>query len=98
MVRGGGDGRHPVCTGGKALGDVGGELTTSGDSVETLEESKDARIGGLCRVKRCDLFNNNVIVSDNLASVVQLLRGSVVGVSSVGEGTGLHSLDVLTSK
>jgi len=32
-----------------------------------------------------------VVVSDNLSSVVQLLRCSVVGVGSISEGTGLHS-------
>ena len=98
VVRGGGDGRHPVCTSRETLGDIGGELTTGSGSVETLEESKDTWIGGLRRVKRCDLFNNDVVVSDDLASIVQLLGGSVVGVGSVGESTGLHSVDVLTRK
>jgi len=98
MVRSGGDGRHPICASRETLRDIGGELTGGGSSVETLEESEDKRIGGLCRGKICDRFNDNVIVSDNLASFVQLLRRSVVGVGSVGEGTGLHSFDVLKSK
>jgi len=98
MVRSRGDGRHPVCTGRETLGDIGAELTAGSGSVETLEERKDTWVGGLCRVKGCNLFDNYVIVSDDLATIIQLLRRSVVGVRSIGEGTGLHPLDVLTSK
>lgn len=91
MVPSRGDGRQPVCTSGETLGEIGGELAASSSSVETLEESENAWVCGLRRVKRWDLFNDDVVVSDDLPSVVQLLRRSVVGVGSVGEGTGLHS-------
>ena len=97
MVPSGGDGRHSVCTSGETLGDISSQFTIGGGSVETLEESEDTWVGGLCRVEGWDLLNNDVVVSDNLPSVVQLLGRSVVGVGSVGEGTGLHSIDVLTS-
>ena len=98
MVRSGGNGRHPVYTGRETLGDIGTELTAGSGSVETFEERKDTWVGGLCRVKGCDRFNDDVIVSDDLASIVQLLRRSIVSGGSVGEGTGLHSLNVLTSR
>jgi len=94
MIRSGGDGRHSVSTGGETLGDISGELATGSDTVETLEESKYAWVGGFCRVEGCDRFNNNVVVSDNLASVVQLLRRGVVSIGGIGEGAGLHSFDV----
>ena len=98
MVRSRGDGRHPVCTGRKTLRDIGTELTTGSDSVKSLEKRKDTWVSGLCRVEGCDLFNDDVIVSDDLPSVVQLLRSSVVRVGSVCEGPGLHSFDVLMSR
>jgi hypothetical protein len=94
VICSGGDRRHPVCASRETLGDIGGELAVGGDTVETLEESENTRVAGLCRIEGCDLFNDDVVVSDNLASVVQLLRCSVVGVGSVGEGTGLHSVYV----
>lgn len=97
MVRSGGDGRQPVCTSRETLSDIGSELAVGGGSVETLEEGENARVGGLRRVKRLNRFDDNVVVPDNLPTLVQLLRCSIVGVVSVGEGTGLHSLDVLTS-
>lgn len=94
VVRSGGDGGHPVYTCRETLGDIGTELTTGSGSIETLEERKDTWVSGIRRLKGSDLFNDDVIVSDDLASIVQLLRGSIVGVGSVGEGTGLHSPDV----
>jgi hypothetical protein len=94
MVRSGSDGRHPVGTSGETLGDVGSELSAGGNTIETLEEGKDTWVGGLRRVERCNFFNDNVVVSDNLPSVVQLLRCGVVGVGGVGKGTGLHSVYV----
>ena len=95
MVRGGGDGRHPVCAGRESLGDVRSELAVGSNIIETLEESKNTWARGLRRVKGRDLFNDNVVVSDNLPSVVQLLGCSIVGVGSVGKVTGLHPLRIL---
>lgn len=95
MVRGGSDGRHPVCTGRESLGDVRSELAVGSNIIETLEESKNTWVRGLRRIKRRDLFNDNVVVSDNLPSLVQLLGCSIVGVGSVGEVTGLHPLRIL---
>ena len=96
MVGSRGDGRHPVCTSREALGEIGGELAIRGDVIETLEESEDFRIGGLRRVERGDRLNDDVVVSDNLPSGVQLLRRGEVGVGGVSEGAGLHSIYVLT--
>lgn len=95
MVRGGGDGRHPVCTSRESLSDIRSELAVVSSIIETLEERKYARVRGLRRVKGRDLFNDNVVVSDNLPSVVQLLGCSIVGVGSVGEFTGLHPPRIL---
>jgi len=97
MVPSTGDGRHLICTSRETLGDIGGELAVSSSSVKTLEESKNAWVGGLRRVKRRDRFYDNVVVPDDLPTLVQLLRCSVVSVGSVGEDTGLHSFRVLTS-
>lgn len=90
MVRSGGDGGHPVCTSRETFSDIGSELAIGSSSIETLEESKDTWVCGLRRVKGWDLFNDDVVVSDDLPGVVQLLRCGVVGVGSVSEGTGLH--------
>lgn len=95
MVCRGGDGRHLINTSGQALGDIGGELAVGGDTIETLEEREDTRVGGCGRVERWDRLNDDVIVSDDLPGVVQLLRSGVVGVGSVGKGTSLHSVNVL---
>ena len=97
MVRGRGDRRQPVCTSRETLGEVGSELAIGGSSVKTLEESEYAWVGGLRRVKRCDLFDDDMVVSDNLPTVVQLLRRSIIGVGGVGERAGLHSFRILTS-
>lgn len=97
MVRSGGDGRHPICASRETLGDIGGELAIGSNSVETLEKSENFWVGGRRRVKTLDRFYDDVIVPHDLPLVVQLLRCSVVGVISVGELTGLHSFDILTS-
>jgi len=94
MVPSGRDGRHPVCTSRETLGDIGGQLAIGGGGVEALEEREDTWVGGLRRVKRWDLLNDDVVVSDNLPTAVQLLRCSVVSIGSVGEGTGLHSVNI----
>jgi len=97
MVRSGADGRQPVGTSRETVGDIRSELAVSSRIVETLEESEDTRVCGLCRVKGWDLFNDDVVVSDDLPSIVELLRRSIIGVGGVGEGTGLHPSRILTS-
>jgi len=91
MVRGGADGRQPVGTSRETVGDIRSELAVGSSIIKTLEESEDTRVCGLCRVKGLDRFNNDVVVSDDLPSIVELLRRSIIGVGSVSEGTGLHS-------
>jgi len=70
MVCSGGDGRQPVYTSGETLGNIGSELAVSGGRIETLEESEDTWVGGLRRVKRCDLLDDDVVVSNNLSGIV----------------------------
>jgi len=94
MVRSGGDGGYPVCTSREALGDISSELAVGGSCIETLEEGEDTWVCGLRGVERWDLFNDDVVVSNNLSGVVQLLRCSVVSVGGVSESTGLHSLRI----
>lgn len=94
MIRGRTDSRDPVCTSSEAVGDIGGELTIVSWSVETLEESEDTWIRGLRRVEGLNRFNNDVIVSDDLPSIVQLLGRSEVGSVGIGEGSRLHPLRV----
>jgi len=94
MIRGGGYARQPVYPRGEAIGDIGSELVVYCSIVETFEESENTRVCGLRRLERLDPFNHNVVVADNLPSVVQLLRCSKVRRLSVGEFTGLHPLRV----
>jgi len=94
VVRSGGDGRHPVCTSRESLGNIRSELTIGSSIVETLEESKNTWVRGLRRAQGLDRFNYNVVVSDDLPSVVQLLRCSIVGIGSVGKVTSLHPLRI----
>lgn len=94
MVRSSGYGREPVCTSGKASGNVSSELSVDSSVIETLEEGEDAWIRGLCRGKGRNRFNNDVVVSDDLPGVVQLLRSGEVGGLGVSEGTRLHSLRI----
>ena len=97
MICSGGDGRHPVCTSRESLGDIRSELAVGSNIVETLEESENTWVRGLRRVKGRDRFDDNVVVSDNLPSLVQLLRCGVVGVGSVGKVASLHSIRILTT-
>jgi len=94
MVCSGADRRHPVCTSRESLGDIRSELAVDSSIVETLEERENTWVRGLRGVKRPNRFNDNVVVSDNLPSVVQLLRCTKVGIGSVGEGASLHSLRI----
>jgi len=94
MIRGGGYARQPVYPRGETIGDIGSELVVYCSIVETFEESENTRVCGLRRLERLDPFNHNVVVADNLPSVVQLLRCSKVRRLSVGEVTGLHPLRV----
>lgn len=98
MVCSRGDGRQPVGTSRKAFGNISGKLAIGSDTIETLEESEDTWVGGLRRVEGWDRLDDDVIVSNDLPSVIQLLRSGVVGVCSVGEGTGLHSVGILTTR
>jgi len=91
MVGSGADRRQPVSASREAISDIRSELAVGSSIVETLEESKDTWVCGLRRVEGWDRFNDNVVMSNNLPGVVQLLRCSVVGVGSVGESTSLHS-------
>jgi len=95
VVRSSGDGRDPVYTSREAVSDDRREVAilVSG-CVETLEESEDTRVCGLRRVKSVNLFNDDVIVSNDLSSIVQLLGCSKVGGVSVGEVASLHSLRI----
>lgn len=96
MIRSGRYSRDPVYARRETISDVGSELAVDSNIVETLEKGEDTWVGGLRRVKGLDLFNDNVIVPDNLSTVVQLLRCTKVCRGSIGKGTGLHSLSVLT--
>lgn len=98
MVRSGRDGTHPVWTGLESVGDVCSELTVVGNSVETLEERENTRVGGLRGVDGLKLLDDNVVVSNDLPIAVQLLGRGIVSVRSVGEGTGLHALRILMTK
>jgi len=92
MVRSGGYGRDPVCTSREAIGDISSELALDCNTVETLEESKGTWVCGLRRVEGWNLFNDDVVVSDDLPSVVQLLGCSKVRCGGISEVTGLHPL------
>lgn len=94
VIRGGSDRREPICTSRKAAGDISSKLAVGCNTVQTLEESKDARIRGLRRAKGWNRFNDDVVVSNNLPGVVQLLRRSEVGGGCVGEVSSLHPLCV----
>lgn len=97
MVRSGGYGRDPIGTGREAFNHIGSELTIDCSTVETLEEYEGTRVCGLRRVEGLHLFNDNVVVPDDLPTAVQLLRCSKVRRGSIGKGTGFHPLSVLTS-
>lgn len=94
VVRSGGDRREPICTSREAVGNIGSKLAIGSNTVETLEERKDTRVCGLRRTERWDRFNDDVVVSDNLPGIIQLLRCSEVGGVSVGEVSSLHPLCV----
>lgn len=97
MVRSAGNGRDPVCTSRETIGYIDSELAIGRNIVETLEESEDAWVCRLRRIKGWNLFDDNVIVPDDLPSVVQLLRCAKVRRGSIGKCTGLHPLRVLTT-
>lgn len=98
MVRSGSDRGQPVHTSGEAIGDIGGELAIRSNIIETLEESKNTWVCGLSRVEGRDRFDDNVVVPNNLPSVVQLLRCGEVGRGGIGEIPSLHPLRVLKRK
>lgn len=98
MVLGGCDGTYPVCTSSESVSDVCGELAVVGGSVKTLEECENTWVCRLCGVNGLKLFNDHVVMSNNLPIAVQLLGRSIISVCSVGEGTGLHVLRILVTK
>jgi hypothetical protein len=94
MVPSGGDATHPVGTSSETVGDICTELTIGGSIVETLEECENTRVGSLRGVNGPDVFNDNVVVSNDLPLSVQLLRRGKVSVLSVDEDPGLHALGI----
>lgn len=98
MVLGGGDGAHPVrASFFETTGNVSSELAVDSSIVEALEKGENTWVGGLRRVERCELFNDNVAVPLDLPLLVQLLGCSIVGGCSVGKKAGLHPLYILES-
>lgn len=93
MVGSGVDGCKTVATGGKTVCDVSSENTTLSSIVETLEERKLRGVGHSSRVNSVDLLNDDVRVTLDSTTRVDLLRGSEVVLLSVGEVTGLEVLD-----
>ena len=91
VVRGSVDREETVGTGGKALGDVSSNDTgTVRGSVEALEESELGRVRGLGLVEGGEGFDDDMRVTDDNASVVDLSRSSVVVGLSVHEETELY--------
>jgi hypothetical protein len=93
MVGGSVDGREAVDTSGKTIGNLGSEDTVLSSGVETLEEGEATGISGVGRVNRVNELSNDVRVTDDLASSVQLLGSSKVALLGVDEVTGLHVAD-----
>lgn len=93
MVGSGVDGAHAVSAGGQSTSDGRAEDAIDCFRVEALEERKLLSIKNSGVRQPVDFLNHNVTVSDDLAVIVDLLRGAEVVGCRVDERAGLHVLD-----
>ena len=92
MVRSGVDREETVGTGGKALGDISSnDTSTVRRSVDTLEERERSGVGRLSLIERGEWLNDDVSVTKDDAGVVELSWSGVVVELGVCEEAELYS-------
>lgn len=93
MITGGVNRRNLVRASREAFVDGGSKDTVFGFVVQAFEEREDIGIGGLRGVDRVDLLNNNVRVTSDLTSIIELLWGSEIVLLGICEKSSFHALD-----
>ena len=93
MVSSGVDGSETVDTSGETVSNISSQDTVSGLVVQTLEEGETSGVGGVGLGQGLQLLNNDVRVTLDITSTVNLLRSSEVVLLSVGEESSLEVVD-----
>lgn len=87
------DGSETVDTSRETVGHISSQNTVGSLVVQTLEERETSGVGGGSLVESLDLLNNDVRVTLDITSTVNLLGSSEIVLLSVGEETGLEVAD-----
>ena len=90
MVSSGVDRSETVDTSGETVGNISSQDTVSGLVVQTLEEGETSGVGGVGLGQGLQLLNNDVRVTLDIASTVNLLGSSEVVLLGVGEESSLE--------
>lgn len=92
VVGSGVDGAETVSAFVQTVGNISGEGVST--IIQPLEEGELARVSGGCLGERLKLLNDNVGVSLDISSLVDLLGSRKVGLRGIGEVSGFKMLEL----